>query len=198
MASDVAASSAQQQNEAWRLFGREVALAKNGVVLEARRIEYVRHTCMVTKSAMIVPVASAVTAERKHLADVNVYRSVLHAIEFTNEVVVTAKQRKALEQLFAGQDVTYQLWWSVRRRDTGATALVLRNGNDWMTLYEDGTHSGNLWIRDIRIQQYAAKVKTSCPDFNGSWFYDKRATHTWKPEPTALKANKATGQICIR
>lgn len=196
---EVAIFSAAKQNAMWKVCGRDAhgMLLKPGMVLDQVSTTFEREVCQITGTSAMVQVASTVKVERKTFSTMNDYKNLLPHLEFTHELILTSAQRKTLER---GDASTFELWWSVRRTDTGATALVLRNGGDWMILYEDGTHTGNLWTRDIRIQNYAARIKTTNPSFNGSWYLDKRVKQKRyiKQVVSSTVVDKKSGRISIR
>lgn len=198
MASDAARDSAAKQNAMWQEFGRHAALIKVGEVLNTFVVEMQTHKCAMSGASMTKVAATQVVMTRQHRQLRNRYSDVLNNLEVTNEIVLTNKQRKVLEPILTASDITWQVWWCYRLRNTGATAVVLRNGNDWMTLYEDGTTSGNRWEAE-RIQGHTVKLKTIEPSFHGSWFFNKSIKRTYKPTNVVpVVKQDATGAIRIR
>jgi hypothetical protein len=198
MNSDLAVAAAAKQNAMWQEFGKHAALYKVGEVLDTFVVEMQTHKCAMSGAKMTKVAATQVVMTRQHRQARNRYSEVLNNLEVTHEIVLTNKQRKVLEPILTADDITWQVWWCYRLRNTGATAVVLRNGNDWMTLYEDGTTSGNRWEAE-RIQGHTVKLKTIEPSFHGSWFFNKNIKRTYKPtQVVTVVKQDASGAIRIR
>lgn len=88
------------------------------------------------------------------------YKLALSKIEWTTDVVVTAIQLQVIDNFGAGN--WGKILCGLRRTDTGATALLIREDNAYVVLFEDGEY----------VKSY------NVPEFNGSWFFDKKVKRT--------------------
>lgn len=112
---------------------------------------------------------------RGAVMQINQYCRVLSKLEFTHEVVLTKAQRAYIEDVMLNPNKQYgQLRMSVRRKDTGATALYIREGNKHIVLFEDGSFTKTNHV----------------PEFDGSWFFNKKVKREFKPV-----AEKAAGKF---
>ncbi len=93
------------------------------------------------------------------------YQNLLKRLEFTTDLVLTPAQMTWLagQHALGGQCKVY---CSVRRRDTNATALLLRDDDVYVLLFEDGSFAKN-----HRIPNFAHPKAT---DRNLTWPYNKR------------------------
>lgn len=101
---------------------------------------------------------------RSAVMHINQYCRILGKLEFTHEVVLTNAQRDYIETVLLENNYGYVMM-SVRRKDTGATALYIREGNKHIVLFEDGTFT----------------KANNVPEFDGTWFFNKKIKRTFKP-----------------
>lgn len=120
--------------------------------------------------------------------------AVARALKFTHKIVVTPQQRAALGPLWALETWTAQ--WCMIRRDTGATAIVLKSGGTWMTVYEDGSTTGNARHSDLRMGGTNHYTTGLDPDVWGSWHYNTRVKRDYIP-PAPKKLKKTSGGFVI-
>jgi hypothetical protein len=183
---------AREQNDAWRAFGQNISLASMASVLNiGKHTTHAMHTCAVTNTrAHVTSVTSEpVTVQDEHRSIAARYAIVKH-LEFTHELLVTAAQRTTLEPLLTGVDV-WRAIWSMRRRDTGATAIVLRRATSWAVVYEDGSMTQNQVHSDGRIGGMTQRTVGIDPNIFGSWYFNARVKNrTLQPKPAPAKLVK--------
>lgn len=199
-----AIAEATKWNAEWQDFGQRVALARmeKSYFTNTRHFEVHTHATkkVFTEASSVNPVkftarvavydengdrvnkGQFVTKQRKvefgrgAVMQINQYCRVLNKLEFTNEVVLTNAQRAYIEDVMLNPNKQYgQLRMAVRRKDTGATALYIREGNKHIVLFEDGSFT----------------KANHVPEFDGSWFFNKKVKRGFKPvaEKTAGKFN---------
>lgn len=122
--------------------------------------------------------------DRHSVKALNDLRIMASNLTFTQSLIITKAQRDYLEanegmRKHLGKD--WKVLCSLRRSDTGASAILIREGaNVYVTLFEDGTYS----------------IKQHVPEFSGSWFISKRvARDTPLPKPKVVAQH---GRITIR
>jgi len=107
---------------------------------------------------------------RSAVMQMNQYCRVLSSLDFTHEIVLTNAQRAYIEDVLLTEVKKYgKILMSVRRKDTGATALYIREGNKHIVLFEDGTTT----------------KQEHWPRFDGSWFFNKKIKRTFSAEKPA-------------
>lgn len=122
--------------------------------------------------------------ERGVTGMLNKYRQILPKLEATTEITLTDKQRKYIETVLLSNGGWGTIRHGLRRTDTGATAIYIREGNIHIMLFEDGT-----------------TTKTyNVPEFGrGSWFFNKKIKRTFKPAaPTPGFKKTANGALVLQ
>lgn len=103
---------------------------------------------------------------RSAMMQLNRYSKLLAQLEFTHEVLLTNAQRKYIEDVMLTDCKSYgHIEMAVRRKDTGATAIYIREGTKHIILFEDGTTTKREHI----------------PEFGGSWFFNKKVKRSFIP-----------------
>lgn len=196
---EVAQLAIDKENAHWQAFGAQSASAAIDGWLSFEHTDYEYMTSAVAgESKMVAVAATRVNVTKNHALELNRFKQVLGNMEITSDLVLTMAQRKVLEPMMTANDVHWQVWWSYRLKHTGATAVCLRNGTDWMTLFEDGTSSGN-----YVLGEYYSGVKTRTkgirPSLYGTWFFNPKAKRSYTPPKLKnFSVNLKTGQINIR
>lgn len=195
MATDSAARFVDKNNAEWGDFGRNVATARMQGFISTNRPQYecwtprrneVRLDDEDTNTVMpwfvarvrandnTAPNWRCVTRERHlefgRITGMTQYKLALTKLEFTTDVVLTKAQIETL----ANMNGWGKIYCSLRRRDTGATALYIRQDNVHMVLFEDGSFTKSYNV----------------PEFVGSWAFNKRVRRDFRPAVTnTVKAN---------
>lgn len=196
---EVAELAISKQARDWVDFGRQGAVALVNELMSFEHTEWRYTTCAMSGTSKHVAVAATqVTVTDDHIKAANRYNQILGNLEVTSDLVLTDAQRRVLEPMMTTKDVVWQVWWCYRLKHTGATAVCLRNGTDWMTVFEDGTFSKN----QFRTEFYSGAksvIDTKNPNLYGSWHFNKKTKREYLPP--VLKDfgfNLKTGQIQIR
>lgn len=186
-----------KQHAQWKAFSAQGAAALAENVISFKHIEWQYMTCAMSGVSKHVPIAAtAVEVTEEHLEALNRYKLILSKMEVTADLVLTDAQRRVLEPLIMPQDGTWQVWWSYRLSDTGATAICLKNGVNWMTLYEDGSITKNLWIREAVGSNKAFDSKH--PDLGGSWYFNKKIKRDYTPPAPSYTIDKKAAKFEVR
>lgn len=107
----------------------------------------------------------------------NRYKLALTKLEATTEITLTNEQRKYIETVMLANGGWGQIRHGLRRTDTGATAIYIRQGDIHIVLFEDGSTTRSRHL----------------PEFGeGSWFFNKKIKRNTKPVEIAAPAFKKT------
>lgn len=116
------------------------------------------------------------------------YQNLLQKIEFTTDVVLTPAQSRKLQAL--GVNDWGRVFCSIRRRDTGATALWLRHEDRYMLIFEDGS-----FVKSYRVPVFA---NLRSDHKNLGWHFDKLAVRDFVAQPVyTVKANVSASCFSI-
>ena len=123
--------------------------------------------------------------ERGVTGMLNKYRKILPKLEATTEITLTNKQRKYIETVLLANGGWGTVRHGLRRTDTGATAIYIREGNVHIMLFEDGSTTKTYDV----------------PEFGrGSWFFNTKIKRTTPPVVIAAPAFKqeANGAVVLQ
>lgn len=192
-------ASAREQNATWRAFGQSISMAEMNRALDiGKHVQHTTHTCAITGTRAHVTrtTGARIDVQPAHLDLARRYAIVKH-LEFTHELVMTTRQRSTLDTLSNSGD-PWRAVWCMRRRDTAATAIVLRAGTTWAVVYEDGTMTRNQIHSDGMLGGRKQSAVGIDPNIFGSWYYNARIKRGVQPRATALKTIKKAGGFSIR
>lgn len=212
---DEARAEADKWNREWKEWGVNVAAARMTKSVTAKALHYEMHTfkesvivpgrkeSKVDAGGNVIKIQNWLEAKklvkREHVpvtrvrtekldrstkSEINRYKLALTKLEATSEITLTNKQRKYIEYMLLGQQ-----WGTIRhglrRTDTGATAIYIRQDNIHIVLFEDGTTTKSY----------------DKPEFaKGSWFFNKQIKRTTAPVVIAAPAFKqeANGAVVLQ
>jgi hypothetical protein len=131
---------------------------------------------LVAREHVVINRARTEDLGRSTTSILNRYKLALTKLEATNEITLTNAQRAYIETMLLGNGWG-KIRHGLRRTDTGATAIYIREGDIHIMLFEDGSTTKSYNV----------------PEFGkGSWFFNTKIKRNTKPVEIAAPAFKKT------
>lgn len=131
---------------------------------------------LVAREHVVINRARTEDLGRSTTSILNRYKLALTKLEATNEITLTNAQRAYIETMLLGNGWG-KIRHGLRRTDTGATAIYIREGDVHVMLFEDGSTTKSYNV----------------PEFGrGSWFFNTKIKRAVKAPVAAAPAFKKT------